>query len=54
VGDLGYLLMLLRFGWGGEAGLLGVLMLESGRQRHIQTLLIAREGHCRNKRRQTH
>jgi hypothetical protein len=38
VGGSGYLLRLLRFGWGGGAGLLGGLMLGSGRQYEYRIL----------------
>lgn len=38
MGGWGYRLMLLRSVWGGAAGSLGVLMLESWRQPRIPTL----------------
>jgi hypothetical protein len=44
VGGWGYLLRLLRFGWGGGAGLLEGLMLVSGRQLSIRPLFTALGG----------
>jgi len=44
VGGWEYLLRLLRFGWGGAAGLLERLRLVSGRQLSVQTLFTALRG----------
>ena len=51
MGGWGYLLRLLRFGWGGGAELLVGLMLGSGRQSSIQTFYTTLRGIVRSYRR---
>ena len=47
MGGWEYLSRLLRFGWGGGAGLLGGVMLGSDRQLSIQTFYITLRGMMR-------